>query len=121
MPTGWVGSNRHEQLPANWPAIVQRILARDHHRCQHVRYDTARRCLARATDVDHIINYAVGGTDEDSNLQSLCEYHHRQKSGREGGIASGASRRAKRDAAKPVHPGLLPVPSWTQTKGEPPF
>jgi 5-methylcytosine-specific restriction endonuclease McrA len=106
MPN-WIGSNRRTLLPADWPTIVKRILIRDHHRCQHVREDTQRKCGRRATDVDHITRPADGGTDDDSNLQALCSYHHGQKTGREGGIASGRSRQAARDAAKPLHPGLL--------------
>jgi 5-methylcytosine-specific restriction enzyme A len=111
MPTGWKGSNRRALLPTNWTTeIVPRILTRDHHRCQWLRYDTGRRCLRTARDVDHVIPHSQGGTDHDSNLQALCQYHHRLKTGREGGTASGVSRRAKRDATKPVHPGLHPEP-----------
>jgi 5-methylcytosine-specific restriction protein A len=108
MPTGWVGSTRRQTLPTNWETeIVPRVLARDHHRCQHIREDTGRKCLRRARDVDHVIPYHLGGTDDAGNLEALCGWHHGKKSGREGGIASGVSRRASRDAAKPLHPGLL--------------
>lgn len=109
MPN-WKGSRRRQTLPTGWPAIQLRILNRDHHRCQHIREDTGRRCLARASDVDHIISYGQGGSDADSNLQSLCTYHHRQKSGREGGLASGKTRRSRREAAKPLHPGIMADP-----------
>lgn len=111
MPTGWIGSDRHDSLPADWPQTQLRILNRDYHRCQWVRYDTGKRCLKHARAVDHIISHADGGGDEDSNLQSLCDWHHNKKSGREGGLASGKVRRAKRDQAKPLHPGLLPAPT----------
>ena len=124
MPTGWIGSNRRQLLPANWTnEIVPRILKRDHYRCQHIRYDTGEKCGRRASDVDHIIRPADGGTDDDSNLQALCTYHHAQKTGREGGVASGRSRRAKRDAAKPIHPGLLApadTGQHTRTQEQPP-
>lgn len=33
----------------------------------------------QATDVDHIIEKAHGGTDAMSNLQSLCRDHHKRK------------------------------------------
>jgi 5-methylcytosine-specific restriction endonuclease McrA len=106
MP-GWKGSNRKSTLPVGWPAIQIRILKRDHHACQHVREDTGRRCGLRATDVDHIIPNSQGGSDADSNLQALCTWHHRRKSGREGGLASGQARTARAEAAKPLHPGLI--------------
>ena len=35
--------------------------------------------------VDHVVPIRLGGSPIDiKNLQSLCEYHHNQKSGREG-------------------------------------
>lgn len=37
--------------------------------------------VVAATDVDHIIPKRDGGTDEASNLQSLCHAHHSQKTG----------------------------------------
>jgi len=112
MPTGWVGSDRHSHLPPGWSSTtVPRILKRDGYRCQHVRFDTERKCLRPAADVDHIVSDADGGSDDDSNLQSLCVYHHRQKTGREGGIASGKAKREQAQASKPVHPGLVdPLP-----------
>lgn len=107
MPN-WEGSERRALLPADWTTkTVPRILTRDHHRCQHLREDTQRKCGRRATDVDHKVRPAEGGTDDDSNLQALCQWHHRRKTGQEGGAASGAARKAKRDAAKPLHPGIL--------------
>jgi len=106
MPN-WQGSDRRDTLPADWAQITVRILRRDFHRCQHIREDTGRRCLAQARDVDHIIPHSQGGGDDDGNLQSLCPYHHLRKSGREGGLASGRARRARRDAARPLHPGLM--------------
>ena len=121
MPTGWQGSERRSTLPADWAVTCFRILRRDHHRCQWIRVDTDRRCLAQARDVDHIISHADGGSDDDSNLQSLCEYHHRKKTGREGGIASGRSRRAKRDSEKPLHPGLIPAQPAFRDDGPAPF
>lgn len=103
MPN-WEGSDRLSRLPQDWPARRQVVLTRDGHVCQHVRTDTGRRCGARATDVDHI------HADDDhsfANLQALCAHHHLKKSGREGGVASGAARRAKRDAKRKPHPGML--------------
>lgn len=121
MPTGWKGSDRRHTLPANWGQTCLRILNRDHHRCQWVRQDTDRRCLAKAHDVDHRTPHSEGGTDDDSNLWALCTWHHARKTGIEGGTASGVARRAKRDAAKAIHPGLMDAPSTPPHQDPPPF
>jgi 5-methylcytosine-specific restriction endonuclease McrA len=116
MPTGWKGSDRRTTLPPDWAATTLRILRRDHYRCRHIRYDTGRPCGKRATDVDHEEPHSEGGTDDDTNLRALCPYHHLQKTGREGGVASGKARRAKRDQSKPLHPGLI-APSTNAPSG----
>jgi 5-methylcytosine-specific restriction protein A len=36
-------------------------------------------CYARASDVDHILPRALGGTDDQRNLQALCSMHHKRK------------------------------------------
>ncbi|BDI23537.1 hypothetical protein L3i23_23130 [Herbiconiux sp. L3-i23] len=105
MP-GWKGSNRRAQLPTDWPQIRAAILDRDSHRCQHVRTDTGQRCLRPARQVDH---YVPGNDHRPSNLRALCDWHHNQKSGREGGTASVAARRARKPKS-PQHPGLLTTP-----------
>lgn len=98
----WSTSTRKEQLPDEWPTIRRRILARDRYMCQHIREDTGRICGARATDVDHII---PGDDHDDSNLRSLCSWHHDRKSSSEGGRAASRARRTR--AAKFTdHPGF---------------
>ncbi len=39
-------------------------------------------CGAEATDVDHIIARAQGGSDDPSNLQALCKRCHSSKTAR---------------------------------------
>ena len=56
-----------------WEEIRQRILERDHFRC--VSCGSQDRC-----EVDHVVAIALGGTDEDDNLQTLCYVHHKIKS-----------------------------------------
>jgi 5-methylcytosine-specific restriction protein A len=58
------------------PAKRRAVLRRAHGRCE--------RCGAPASDVDHIVSHANGGTDAWDNLQALCEPCHRSKTGREG-------------------------------------
>lgn len=99
MP-GWQGSDRGSRLPPDWPARRKRVLTRDGYRCTHIRVDTDARCTAPATDVDHV---NPGDDHAESNLTSLCGWHHDKKSGREGGTASAARRR--RPPKK--HPGVL--------------
>jgi 5-methylcytosine-specific restriction protein A len=55
----------------------------------------AHGCGQLATDVDHIIAKAKGGTDDRDNLRSLCHSCHSRKTGREdrgaGRIATGST------------------------------
>lgn len=40
-------------------------------------------CREFATEVDHKVSLAKGGTHEDDNLQALCKSHHSMKTARE--------------------------------------
>ncbi|STT07322.1 DNAse [Klebsiella michiganensis] len=67
-------------MVSQWDIRRARILKRDNHLCQNC----LRRGLAvPATTVDHIKAKAHGGTDDDSNLESLCWPCHKTKTGRE--------------------------------------
>jgi 5-methylcytosine-specific restriction endonuclease McrA len=104
MPTGWIGSTRKETLPPDWDKIRRGVLRRDAYRCQHIRYDTERKCGRTARDVDHI----EGRLDHrPENLQSLCGWHHDEKTNHDAGVASGEARRKKAEGSKKKHPGLL--------------
>jgi 5-methylcytosine-specific restriction enzyme A len=59
--------------------LRQQILERDGYRCVI--------CGQPANVVDHIIPRSAGGTDDPANLQSLCTYHSRRKTGAEGAAA----------------------------------
>lgn len=63
-----------------WDALRPRVLRRDKHLCQECR--RAGRATP-ATTVDHIIPKAHGGTDADTNLESLCWPCHRSKTATE--------------------------------------
>lgn len=104
MP-GWEGSRRRQQLPKDWDKVRRRVLIRDQRSCRWIREDTGRRCGEHATEVDHI---KAGGSDEEWNLQALCEYHHQRKSSSEGGAARAAARRrnAGRLRRTEIHPAL---------------
>lgn len=55
---------------AHWRRIRAQFL-KFHPRCSV--------CGERATDVDHIVALAQGGTHEWANLQAFCHEHHTQK------------------------------------------
>ncbi|WBM34138.1 HNH endonuclease [Pseudomonas sp. NY11382] len=56
-----------------WRRIRERILLRDQYTC------CGCGVVTQDLEVDHIINVAEGGSDEDSNLQSLCVPCHQAK------------------------------------------
>ncbi len=56
------------------------VLERDGYLCV---YCSKQGKIEEATDVDHIINKAVGGTDDLDNLQSLCAACHKDKTYKE--------------------------------------
>lgn len=76
MPTttGWVNSDRREELPPDWQALRREALERDDYRCQWPF------CGELASDVDHII---PGQDHSLANLQCLCKPHHLTKTARE--------------------------------------
>jgi len=58
----------------------------------------------RSVEVDH---HRAGDDHGDANLRGVCTWCHRNKSGREGGVASAKARKAKRRRPPEQHPGLL--------------
>ncbi len=77
MP-GWKSS---ADLGKDWPKIRRRQLTKEP-RCQFAV--DGRQCPEPADDADHIIPRFEGGTDDESNLQSLCRAHHLLKTSAEG-------------------------------------
>lgn len=100
----WTTSDRRLRLPSNWLQIRLRVLRRDGRQCT-ARDQHGVRCAEPATDVDHV---RPGDDHREANLTSLCGWHHRVKSSREGGRARAAARR-RHDAKfrrTETHPGL---------------
>lgn len=85
--TGWVkyhkGKNRHERgYGSIWDKLREIVLIRDRYLCQ---CDDCKRLklVKEATQVDHIIAKAHGGTDELSNLRAINKECHKKKTARE--------------------------------------
>lgn len=75
------GQSRHERgYGTSWDKLRPLILARDKHLCMNCQR-TGR--ITPAKTVDHIIPKAHGGTDDPSNLESLCWPCHRVKTAHE--------------------------------------
>ena len=62
-----------------WAAIRKAVLLRDEYRCS-----VCGKVIVSMPQVDHIVPRRAGGSDDMSNLQTLCMTHHSQKTGREG-------------------------------------
>jgi 5-methylcytosine-specific restriction protein A len=90
---GWrgnKGSTTERGYGWDWQKLRARILARDMHLCQPC---AALGRVTVATQVDHIRPKAKGGTDDEGNLQAICEPCHAEKTTREG--AEGQGRAVK--------------------------
>jgi 5-methylcytosine-specific restriction endonuclease McrA len=74
--TGAAGNTTARGYGWRWQQVRERVLQRDHGLCQA--------CLENghttaATDVDHVIPKVLGGSDDESNLRSLCRGCHEAK------------------------------------------
>ncbi len=92
-------SGRRRPLPANWKQLRRDQLELDGYRCTHVREDTRRKCTAAATDVHH-----YGDDDDHSKLTSLCGFHHRRITGKQGATSE---KRVKESRPAEKHPGFI--------------
>lgn len=102
----WDSSKRRAD-PPYWAALRQQVITRANGLCEHMSEPDLfepepKRCNYRANQVDHIINLAQGGNDHMTNLQLLCEHHHKQKTARE--AAKGRKPRTERHPRE-RHPG----------------
>lgn len=74
------GSTAKRGYGTEWKKLRVVILKRDKYLCQECKRNGL---VKRGNHVDHVISKALGGTDEPSNLQVLCESCHMTKTGRE--------------------------------------
>ncbi|MCG7984766.1 MAG: HNH endonuclease [Candidatus Thiodiazotropha lotti] len=76
QPDSIRGSSTKRGYGAKWRKIRAEILRRDSNHC--IPCKLAGR-VTTATQVDHIVPKAKGGTDEAINLQSICTKCHARK------------------------------------------
>ena len=70
----WHQTSRHDRgYGTAWTKLRLVILRRDSGLCQVC---AAQGIVTRATEVDHIKDKALGGTDAPDNLQSICKPCH---------------------------------------------
>lgn len=100
----WAGSTRKARLPADWDRLRVVVLRRCGDRCEWV--EDGFRCLAAATDVDHIQH---GDDSSLSNLQGLCGAHHLKKTSREARAAK-AERQKLLRLPEEKQPGIIDGP-----------
>ena len=77
----WGRSKRSNRYGSAWQHLRKQILERDGHQCQLRLPDV---CTGRASQVDHIISVADGGSDEPGNLRSVCRKCHARRTARQG-------------------------------------
>ena len=88
-PAAWRAQPRRRPQPgdahygtASWKRLRAATLLRDGGQCTAI--ENGQRCQEQAVVADHIVPRREGGTDDLSNLRSLCRLHdnrrHREKS-----------------------------------------
>lgn len=94
----WGNESRHARgYGSSWDRQRPSIFRRDRYLC--VTCLTKGR-VSSATSVDHVVPKAKGGTDEPSNLQSVCSPCHTAKSLQEAAEAQGREYRKKQSIGK---------------------
>ena len=89
-----------------WRTIRGRVLNRDNHTCTLAW----PKCTHTATEVDHIISKADGGTDTLNNLRAVCPNCHKARTQQQ-------ARGARPTKARPAeaHPALRRHPPRGET------
>lgn len=89
----WSRESRHKRgYGAAWDRVRKQALRRDNHLCQPC---LSRGHITAAEAVDHITPKARGGTDDLSNLQSICGDCHNDKTATEAAEAQGRDIRPR--------------------------
>ena len=79
----WPKESRHKRgYGSKWVSLRARILRRDGHLCQECKRNGR---IIAGRIVDHILCKAHGGTDDESNLEVICDECNRVKVAKESG------------------------------------
>lgn len=83
--SGWETSDRKARLPKDWQQLVERVKARDGHRCTKI-LPSGKRCPRGRTSGHRLeVDHRVPGDDHRmENLRTLCAHHHSKKTAQEG-------------------------------------
>ena len=85
--SNWSKQSRHKRgYGSYWDKLRLRILARDNYLCQCPRCLGGKLRLMPATEVDHILPKANGGTDDPGNLRSVSGECHKRISLEQRGV-----------------------------------
>ena len=85
-----------------WRRKRAAVLKRDGYLCQCCK--RAGR-VSLATEVDHVIPQAEGGSDDETNLQAICEPCHKTKTAAE--AARGVGRKSGRSSSDTGRPSIF--------------
>ena len=86
IDTGWSkwqrgkGNTTERGYGHAWRKVRGFVMMRDKHLCQVCK---ASGRLTPATEVDHVVSKARGGSDDPSNLRGICRKCHATKTGNE--------------------------------------
>lgn len=85
-----------------WRRKRAAVMKRDGYVCQPCKQQNR---VTLATEVDHVIPQAEGGTDDESNLQAICETCHKAKTAAE--AARGVGRKSAHPSSDTGRSGLF--------------
>jgi 5-methylcytosine-specific restriction endonuclease McrA len=92
------------------PARRRRILKRQDGKCAYPDCEETE-----GLEIDHIVALALGGKDEDWNLEGLCKAHHRQKTIRDVKMIAKAKRIVRKSSPETRKPARLQSRGFDKT------